>query len=81
MRSLSLDDPLNSLSWFVFVVISLHEIQSRLQAFPSSLRDEGSGFRLSVETNPSWLQQQQQQKLTNAKKANSSWEPFVKEEK
>ena len=72
---MSLDDPLNSLSWFVFVIISLCEIQSRLQAFPSSVRDEGSEFRLSMETNPSWLQQMKAYKH----KANFSWELFVKE--
>lgn len=41
----------------MFVIISVHEIQSRLCAFPSSVRDEGGEFRLSMGTNLSWPQQ------------------------
>lgn len=41
----------------MFVIISIHEIQSRLCAFPGSARDEGGEFRLSMGTNPSWPQQ------------------------
>lgn len=67
MWSLSLRDPFYSLSWFVLKIVSLREMQLRLQAFPTSVRDEGTELRLSMETNPSWPQQMKSYKYKENK--------------